>query len=55
MKRKKEKVPVCLSMNKQLFGFMEDEISNKSKYIEWLVYQELLKNNKDVQKIILGV
>jgi hypothetical protein len=26
---------------------------NKSKYIEWLIYNDLIKNNKDVKNIII--
>lgn len=33
---------------------MEELFDNKSKYIEWLIQQDLLKNGKsDVEKIIL--
>lgn len=55
MKNKKEKVTVCLSIDKQLHEYMEELISNKSKYIECLVYRNLLKNGKEVEKIILGL
>lgn len=55
MKRqgKKEKVIVSLSIDKKLDDYMNEMFDNKSKYIEWLVEQDLLKNGIDLKKIIL--
>lgn len=50
---KKEKVIVSLSLDKKLNEYMDDLFENKSKYIEWLIYQDLLKNGQDVEKIII--
>lgn len=52
MKRKKEKVVVSISIDKQLCLYMDDMFSNKSKYIEWLIYEDLLKT-KNLDKIII--
>lgn len=55
MKRKsnKEKINISLSIDPKLASYMEDLFDNKSKYIEWLIEQDLLKNGKDIEKIIL--
>ena len=50
---KKEKVIVSLSIDKKLDDYMNEMFDNKSKYIEWLVEQDLLKNGIDLEKIIL--
>jgi hypothetical protein len=47
MKNKKTKTNYSISMNKNLFNVMSDKIKNKSKYIEHLVYKDLLKNCDD--------
>lgn len=49
----KTKKITTIGINKKLFNILEENIINKSKYIEWLIYQDLLKNNKDVKKIII--
>lgn len=43
----KTKKTLTISIKKELFGMIEDKFNNKSKYIEWLVYQDLLKNIDD--------
>lgn len=58
MKTKKEKTKVVLSisMDRNLYDVMNDKIINNSKYIEWLIYQDLSKNSNDdeiIQKIII--
>ena len=50
---KKEKMIVSLSLDRKLNEHMEDLFDNKSKYIEWLIYQDLIKNGKDLNKIII--
>ncbi len=50
---KREKVIVSLSIDKKLDDYMNEMFDNKSKYIEWLVEQDLLKNGIDLEKIIL--
>ena len=48
------KTTVPISMGKKLTELIADNISNKSKYIEWLVYQDMMKNNVDgIEKIII--
>jgi len=44
-----------ISINKELDDIMNNIISNKSKYIEYLVYNDLNKKCKDnrIKKIIL--
>ena len=51
--RKKEKVIVSISVDKKIYKYMYDMFDNKSKYIEWLVYQDLLKSGVDLEKIII--
>jgi hypothetical protein len=52
-KKKKEKMIVSLSIDRKLDDYMTEMFENKSKYIEWLVEQVLLKNGVDLEKIIL--
>ena len=35
------------------YDILDNNIKDKSNYIEWLIYNDLLKNNKDVKKIII--
>lgn len=39
----KEKISVCLS--EEIRNFLENNIENRSKYIEHLIYEDLIKNN----------
>lgn len=41
--RTREKISVCLS--ETIREYLDNNIENKSKYIEYLIYQDLLKNN----------
>lgn len=41
-----KKVRLTITINNELDNTLSDLIGNKSKYIEWLVYQDLLKTNK---------
>lgn len=52
-KTKKEKAIVSISVDKKLDQYMNEMFENKSKYIEWLVYQDLLKSGIELDKIIL--
>jgi hypothetical protein len=52
-RNKKEKVIVSLSIDKKMDDYMNEMFDNKSRYIEWLVEQDLLKNGIDLEKIIL--
>lgn len=56
MKKKKTKVNISISIDKKLNGYINELISNKSKYLEHLIYQDLLKNENiklELEKIIL--
>ncbi len=50
---KKEKIIVSLSIDRKLDDYMNEIFENKSRYIEWLVEQDLLKNGINLEKIIL--
>jgi len=49
----KTKKITTIGLNKKLYEILDQNIKNKSKYIEWLIYNDLLKNYKDVKKIII--
>jgi hypothetical protein len=54
MRKNKSKKRMSISIDKQLDDILNVEFNNKSKYIEYLIYQDLLKNSKnDKIKIIL--
>lgn len=45
---------ISISIDKQLFDILNEEFNNKSKYVEHLIYLDLLKKGKnDRIKIIL--
>ena len=46
---------ISISIDKQLDDILNDEFSNKSKYIEWLIYQDMLKNSKNdkIKKLLI--
>jgi len=49
------KIRISIAVDKKLNDIMNEEFSNKSKYIEWLIYQDLLLKSKNlrINKIIL--
>ena len=47
------KTKLSIRINPKLFKLIEESQPNKSKYFEWLVYQNLLKNNKIDENFIL--
>lgn len=52
--KKISKVVLSISVDKQLTDLMRENISNKSKYVEWLIYQNMKSNNVNgVEKIII--
>jgi hypothetical protein len=52
--KKKSKVVLSVSIDRQLSDLMKENISNKSKYIEWLIYQDMVNNRVNgVEKIII--
>jgi hypothetical protein len=51
---KKTKETISLSIDKKLSELVKENISNKSKYIEWLIYQDMINNNvTGIDKIII--
>jgi len=52
---KKTKINRTISLDRKLSDIINDTISNKSKYIEWLIYQDILKNSKDnrIKEVII--
>jgi hypothetical protein len=55
MESNKTKVKVSISIDRKLDEIINDEFTNKSKYIEWLIYQNLKKysKNEKINKIII--
>lgn len=55
MENNKTKVKVSISIDRKLDEIISEEFTNKSKYIEWLIYQDLTKysKNEKIKKIIL--
>lgn len=52
--KKKTKVIIPISLNKDLSNIVKEDITNRSKYIEWLIYQDMKSNDVDgIEKIIL--
>jgi hypothetical protein len=53
--KKISKNRISISIDKQLDDILNDEFSNKSKYIEWLIYQDMLKNSKNekIKKLLI--
>jgi transketolase len=52
--RNKSKVVLSISIDKNLSDLIKESIANRSKYIEWLIYQDMKNNNvKDIEKIII--
>lgn len=49
----KKKVKVSITLNPELDKIMGESHKNKSKYIEHLVYRDLLKNNKINEDFII--
>ena len=53
--KKINKNRISISIDKQLDDVLNEEFNNKSKYIEWLIYQDMLKNSKNekIKKILI--
>ncbi len=52
--RTKTKEMMSISIDKKLTELIKENITNKSKYIEWLIYRDMKKNNADsIDKIII--
>ena len=51
---KKTKITIAITIDRKLSNIIDEIISNRSKYIEWLIYQDLKKSNVDgIDKIII--
>ena len=54
MNKKKTKINRTVSIDRNLDNIMNEKIKNKSKYIEWLIYQDLKNiDDKRIKNIIL--
>lgn len=52
--KKVTKKTIALSLDRNLSDILEKTITNKSKYIEWLIYQDLKKKEvPGTEKIIV--
>ena len=52
--KKKTKVVIPISLHKELSNLIKENIINRSRYIEWLIYQDMKNNNVvGIEKIIL--
>lgn len=47
MKKEISKKSMTVVVDIKIYQIMENKFSNKSKYINWLIYQDLLKNTND--------
>lgn len=49
----KKKITITIDSN--LSNVIDEEITNKSKYIEWLIYQDMKQksSNEKIKKIII--
>jgi hypothetical protein len=43
----KTKKKISITLDKQIEEILNEEFNNKSKYIEWLIYQNLIQNSKN--------
>jgi hypothetical protein len=48
-----KKTKVSVTLNTELLNVIRGEVDNISKYLEWLMYQDLSKNNKIDNDFIL--
>lgn len=48
-----KKISLTVTINPEVAAKVDELYSNKSKYIEWLIYQDLVKNNKMESGMIL--
>jgi hypothetical protein len=55
MKRKKTKTIISISVDRNMNVFINENITNKSKYVEWLIYQDLKNSMSEdrMKKIII--
>ena len=53
LKPEELKIKLSIRLHPELFKLITEEYPNKSKYLEHLVYEDLLKNNKINKNILL--
>jgi hypothetical protein len=55
MKNKITKTDVTITLDKNLNDILNEEFTNKSKYIEWLIYQDMTQKSKNekIKNIII--
>lgn len=51
MKNMKTKIKRSISVDKNINDIMNEKITNKSKYIEWLIYQDIKEHMSDDERI----
>jgi len=53
--KKRTKINRAISIDRTLNNLVDDTITNRSKYVEWLIYQDILKNSKDerIKEVII--
>lgn len=52
--RKKTKSVISISIDRELSKLISENITNKSKYIEWLIYKDMKDNNVNaIEKVII--
>lgn len=51
----KTKKKITITIDSELNNVIDEEITNKSKYIEWLIYQDMKQksSNEKIKKIII--
>jgi len=49
------KTNITITLDRNLNEVLNEEFGNKSRYIEWLIYQDMKKNSKNdkIKKIII--
>ena len=53
MKRPKTKRKVSITINSNVYRFLEENFENKSQYIEYLIYKDIKDNGLLVKEVIL--
>lgn len=55
MKKTKTKMSITITVDSNIYAAIEKLFGNKSKYVNYLIYQDLLKNTNDeeIKKLLL--
>jgi len=53
MKKKITKEKIVLSLRPELINFLKHNFENKSQYVEYLIFQDMLKNDLIKNDIII--